>query len=125
MDSVTNNVGITQLRCRAIAGGRQPLPFSYDLIVFNAGKPTNYQPVADRVEIESTWRELNNKGAAAWMKIVSLWIAATAISMGLPCMLSDGTERKAASFSCVTDIRMSACSPSSNSGKNLRGCHEH
>lgn len=111
MDSLHIEPPITQFRCMPFTAA-QPAPF-------------DYRPEVERAKLETAWRELNEQGAASWMKIVSLWIAATAISMGLPCTSLAGTGNASESYSCETATNMSACSLSSNSERNLRGRYEH
>ncbi len=110
MDSLTRNPGVPQFRCRPFAAG--------------AVVPFDYRPVVERAQLEIAFRKFNEQGAETWMSIVSLWIAAIAISTGWPCMSLGGNRANAASFSCETATSSNALCQLSSSGKISRGCHE-
>ncbi len=110
MDILHTDPPVTQFRCR---------PFTGDAVV-----PFDYRPAVEREQLETAWRQFNEQGAETWMSIVSIWIAAIAISMGLSFTLSAGTGSASGSFSCETATNTNVCSPSISSERNLRGRYE-
>lgn len=125
MNSVPVNAGGRQFRCRPFVNSDRSQPFAYDFILNQPGQPANYQPVTERVDLETAWREFNEQGEVMiWLTIASMWIAFTGIGMGFGCMSLDGTPIKTASSSCATAMSMNARCRLKNSRINSRGWYE-
>ena len=116
MNSVTQATGFPQLRCVPVAGGRSPVPFSYELNVQGQWTPINYQFAAWLVE------ELRRKHRGESCKNKSQnSTGVTSIPTAGLFTSSDMTAKTSALFSCEKAMSMNAFSPCGSSERNSRG----